>query len=124
MLAGAGSRAQDRKWASVKLYVLIVQDYDAPELLRALINDGFKVTQVSSTGGFLRAGNTTLLVGVDESESQRLLRLVERNCSERVEVVHPSAVSDFDEWYPAEKIEVEVGGATVFAFNVVRYERA
>ncbi len=107
----------------MKLFVLIVQDYDAPELLRAMLDAGFGVTQVSTTGGFLREGNTTFLVGVDDKDGAKLLRIVERNCSERVEIVRPTGSTDFEEWYPADQIEVEVGGATVFVFNVLRYER-
>lgn len=108
----------------MKLIVAIVQDYDAPELLRAMIDAGFRVTQVSSTGGFLRAGNTTFLSGVDDEEVEPLLTVIQSNCAERIEVIRPSGVADFDEWYPPDLLEVEVGGATVFICNIERFERA
>lgn len=107
----------------MKLLLMVVQDYDAPGLLRGLIDAGFRVTQVSSTGGFLRAGNTTFLLGVEDERVQEVLKLVEKHCSERTEVIRPTAIADLDEWYPPDQVEVEVGGATVFIFEISRYER-
>lgn len=107
----------------MKLLILIVQDYDAPELLRHMVASGVRVTQVSSTGGFLKAGNTTLFSGVEEDDVERVLRLVSNHCSVRTEVIRPTAVADLDEWYPPDQVEVEVGGATVFILNVHRFER-
>ncbi|MFW6075677.1 MAG: cyclic-di-AMP receptor [Chloroflexota bacterium] len=107
----------------MKLVILIVQDYDAPELVREIVKSGLRVTQVASTGGFLRSGNTTLLAGVEDHQVTRLLRQVDRSSSTRTEVIRPSGIADFDEWYPPEKIEVEVGGATVFILDVDRFIR-
>lgn len=107
----------------MKLVVAIVQDYDAPEVLRAMIDAGYRVTQVATTGGFLRAGNTTFLSGVDDDAVESLLAIIAENCAERVEVIRPSGIADFDEWYPPDLLEVEVGGATVFILNIERFER-
>lgn len=107
----------------VKLMLMIVQDYDAPELIRHLVEGGFRVTQVSSTGGFLRAGNTTLMLGVEDSKVTRVLEVVSEHCSERIEVIRPTAVADLEEWYPPDQVEVEVGGATIFVLEVQRFER-
>lgn len=111
------------RWKLLKLIVAIVQDYDAPEVLRAMIDADYRVTQVSSTGGFLRAGNTTFLSGVDDDAVNPLLTIIAENCAERVEVIRPSGVADFDEWYPPDLLEVEVGGATVFICKIERFER-
>ena len=46
----------------MKLIIAIVQDEDASRLVSSLMNEGFGVTKLATTGGFLRAGNTTLLV--------------------------------------------------------------
>ena len=50
----------------MKLIIAIVQDEDSSKLLSKLMQQGFGVTKLATTGGFLRAGNTTLLLGVDE----------------------------------------------------------
>lgn len=107
----------------MKLLVIIVQDYDAAELRRVMIEDGFRITQISTTGGFLRTGNTTFLAGVEDHQVHQLVRLVDANCRERMEVIRPTGLADFEEWYPPDQLEVEVGGATVFVLDVARFER-
>ena len=107
----------------MKLIVAVVQDYDAQQLLTAITQAGFRATRIGSTGGFLRVGNTTLLMGVEDHQVQRILRIVEANCRERTETVQPEIVGDIHEWYPPELVEVVVGGATAFVVNVERFER-
>ena len=53
-----------------KLIIAIVQDEDASRLIAELMNEGFSATKLATTGGFLRSGNTTLLVGVSEEDLQ------------------------------------------------------
>lgn len=50
----------------MKLLVFVASDSVADSLVDALVEKGFRVTRLASTGGFLRKGNTTLLVGVEE----------------------------------------------------------
>lgn len=107
----------------MKLVVIVTQDYDAPHLIRAMIDDGFRVTQVSTSGGFLRSGNTTLIAGIDDLRLGALLKLVKSHCGERVEVVRPTGMADFEEWYPPDQLQVQIGGATMFVFEVERFER-
>ena len=52
----------------MKLIVTVVQDQDAPHLLEKLLSGGYRATRLSSTGGFLRQGNTTLLVGAKDEK--------------------------------------------------------
>ena len=58
----------------MKLIVAIVQDEDAGRLVSALMDKGFGVTKLATTGGFLRAGNTTLISGVEDDKAGRPLR--------------------------------------------------
>ena len=62
----------------MKLIVAIVQDQDAASLIEDLTEHEYRVTKLTSTGGFLKAGNTTLLIGVDEEDIQPVVDLVER----------------------------------------------
>jgi uncharacterized protein YaaQ len=50
----------------MKLIIAIVHDDDAMELISSLTESGFSVTKLATTGGFLKAGNTTLLIGIEE----------------------------------------------------------
>ena len=62
----------------MKLIIAIVQDEDSSRLIGQLMNDGFGVTKLATTGGFLRAGNTTLLVGVEDDRFQEAMDLIEK----------------------------------------------
>ena len=67
----------------MKLIIAIVQDEDASRLVSALMNDGYGVTKLATTGGFLRAGNTTLISGVEDEKLDGALAIIERICKSR-----------------------------------------
>jgi uncharacterized protein YaaQ len=61
----------------MKLTLAVVSDEDADGVVEALTAQGFYVTRLSSTGGFLRAGNTVLLSGVEDDQLAPMLKIVE-----------------------------------------------
>ena len=70
----------------MKLIVAIVQDEDAGRLVSALMDKGFGVTKLATTGGFLRAGNTTLISGVEDDKLQDALGVIEKICKSREQI--------------------------------------
>ena len=52
----------------MKLILAVVQDDDAGDLIERLVQNRFSTTKLASTGGFLKEGNTTLMVGVPEEQ--------------------------------------------------------
>ena len=64
----------------MKLVIAIVQDTDAPGLTKALLERGFQSTKLASTGGFLREGNTTLLIGLEDEKVPEVLELIKEKC--------------------------------------------
>ena len=60
----------------MKLLVFVTEDSVADRTVDALVEHGYRVTRLASTGGFLRRGNTTLLVGVEESAVERAVTIV------------------------------------------------
>jgi uncharacterized protein YaaQ len=62
----------------MKLLVFVTEDGAADPTVDALVEQGFRVTRLASTGGFLRKGNTTLLVGVEEANVERVIAIVRR----------------------------------------------
>jgi uncharacterized protein YaaQ len=52
----------------MKLLIFVTEDSVADSAVDALVEQGFRVTRLASTGGFLRKGNTTLLVGVEDEK--------------------------------------------------------
>ena len=53
----------------MKLIFAIVQNDDSKRLIRALVQHRISVTRISTTGGFLHGGNTTLMIGVDKEKA-------------------------------------------------------
>jgi uncharacterized protein YaaQ len=107
----------------MKLIVAIVQDQDAAILIQELTDKSYRITKLSSTGGFLKAGNTTLLMGVDESKVEDIMHIIEKNCKTREIPTSLLTVSMPGDTYIPYPLEVKVGGATVFILEVEDYIR-
>lgn len=108
----------------MKMVIAIVQDDDAVDLVDALMEKGYRVTKLATTGGFLKSGNTTLMMGVNKEETQNVISIIEDICKERKEVIAaptPSAFTGNTGMYMQYPIEVEVGGATVFVLDVDQF---
>lgn len=106
----------------MKLIIAIVQDEDASRLVSGLMNEGYSVTKLATTGGFLRAGNTTLLLGVEDDRFQGAMQVIEDICKSRKQIAtSPSPVAGTSGVYVPYPIEVMVGGATVFVMNVEQF---
>ncbi|HIT68540.1 MAG TPA: cyclic-di-AMP receptor [Candidatus Aphodomonas merdavium] len=106
----------------MKLIIAIVQDEDASRLISTLMNEGHSVTKLATTGGFLRAGNTTLLLGGEDERVESALKVIEKVCKSRKQVAtSPSPVAGASGVYAPYPIEVVVGGATVFVLNVEQF---
>ncbi|HEV2528560.1 MAG TPA: cyclic-di-AMP receptor [Thermomicrobiales bacterium] len=92
-----------------KLIIAVVQNEDADNVVDALLEDEFRATRLASTGGFLRRGNTTLMVGADEEQIDRVLDLVRANARSGAT--------------PAEGSDVQSAAATVFVLDLEDYQR-
>lgn len=108
----------------MKLIIAIVQDEDTDVLTEALVSAGFRFTKISTTGSFLRTGNTSLMIGVEDAGVQPVLSILKRTCRRRTQIAVPySPALEPGLLYMPENFEVEVGGAVVFVANVSRFER-
>ncbi len=109
----------------MKLVFAIVHDDDGPKVMDELNRNGFSVTKLCSTGGFLRAGNTTLIVGVTEDKLDDVIRIIKQKSKSRKQTISstvmPNSMAGMYMPYP---VEVVVGGATIFVLNVERFEKA
>lgn len=108
----------------MKLIVSIVNSDDSDRLVGSLNKAGFRATTISTTGGFLRQGNATILVGTDDDRVSTVLQLVKENCHTRSQYVNPlPPVMEPGEMYIPTPVEVQVGGATVFVLDVSDFAR-
>lgn len=105
----------------MKLLIAVVEDDDAPKLIKALTENNYYSTKLASTGGFLLQGNTTLLIGVENDLVDPALEIIEKNCTRRKKILPhtpteiPTAINI--------PIEIEVGGATVFVVDAKEFHK-
>ena len=87
----------------MKMMIVVLNDHDGDQVIKALVDDEFRVTRIASTGGFLRRGNTTLLIGTEEERVDQAMEVI------RVNLKKPD--------------QSGVGRATVFVLKVDRYHQ-
>lgn len=104
----------------MKLILAIISNDDSTALIRGLNKESYQVTKLATTGGFLRAGNITLLIGCEAEKVQRAIEIIEKYSSQREELVPNTAGYDMGAFstYP---VKVTVGGATVFVLDVEQF---
>ncbi len=91
----------------MKLVVAVVQSDDALPLARALAENGFQATRLSSRGGFLNFENTTFLIGVEDERVEELKSLILEKAEART--------------LPSDDGGLEVGGAVLFVLDLVEF---
>ncbi|WP_075573884.1 cyclic-di-AMP receptor [Ezakiella massiliensis] len=107
----------------MKLLVAIVQDADVNALVEELTEKKYRLTRLSSTGGFLKSGNTTLLIGVEDNMLDDALGIIEHNCKQREITTSLLTVTMPGDAFIPYPLEVKVGGATVFVLDVDQFVR-
>ncbi len=90
-----------------KMVICIIHPNDTQGVVQALNQEGFRVTQMSTTGGFLRQGNVTLMIGVEESQVDPVMNIVRNN-------THPHASKGW--WRRPGKHQTSA--ATVFVMDM------
>ena len=104
----------------MKLILAIMTNDDSPAVSSALTKENYQVTRLATTGGFLRAGNTTLIVGTDDDKIERAIEVIGEYSRRRTEVVPSTASYDIGR-YASFPVEVQVGGATIFVIDVEKF---
>jgi len=64
----------------MKLIIAIIKDEDNDAVSRSLTKKNFRVTFIASTGGFLRSGRSTLLIGVEDEQVETALDVIRNSC--------------------------------------------
>jgi uncharacterized protein YaaQ len=108
----------------MKMIIAVVQDEDKHAVNDALMGRGFRVTRLSTSGGFLRSGNTTMMIGVEDERTTEAIEIIESVCSSRTQTVPaPSPTVDSSGFFIPYPLDVTVGGATIFVINVEQFFR-
>lgn len=92
----------------MKLIIAVVQNKDADEVVDALIAADYRATRFASTGGFLRRGNTTIMIGVQDQQVDHVIEIIR-------EEAHSSAAES--------EGDAEQAAATIFVLDLEEYQR-
>ena len=106
----------------MKMIMAIVNSDDANAVVQNLMKAHFSVTRLASSGGFLRAGNVTILVGVEDEKVQDVIDIIHKYSKSRKQMI-PTAAEAGMNFYPSMPVEIVGGGATIFVLNVDRFEK-
>lgn len=104
----------------MKLVLAIMSNDDSHSVSSALNKENYQVTKLATTGGFLRAGNTTIIVGTENDKVDRAIEIIGEFSRKRTEVVPSTASYDIGR-FASFPVEVQVGGATIFVVDVEQF---
>jgi uncharacterized protein YaaQ len=108
----------------VKLIVAVIHNRDRTDMCDALVDGGFKSTVIGSSGGFLREGNATLLIGVDDAQVPEVMALIGRICPARDQILNVTSLEAASPGsFLQSPISAPVGGAVVFVLDVEQFLR-
>ncbi|MBP1701989.1 MAG: hypothetical protein H6Q38_1096 [Chloroflexi bacterium] len=65
----------------MKLIIAILQDKDTEAVSQALITNGYRVTRIASTGGFIKRGSSTVMIGAEESRIDDVISIIRNHVS-------------------------------------------
>lgn len=106
----------------MKQITAIVDKDDASEVEEALVAEGFLLTRLSTTGGFLKKGNTTFVCAVEDDRLERAIAIISEHCRQRTTMV--AAIGNFEGGAPINQtlpVEIAIGGATVIVTEIERF---
>jgi uncharacterized protein YaaQ len=108
----------------MKLIIAVVHEKDQRHVQDNLLESGFQFTNVASTGGFLREGNVTLMIGVEEEQVDGVIDVIRESCQTREQYVNvmPPTMEPVGTVIPS-PVKVVVGGAILFVLDVERFEK-
>ncbi len=107
----------------MKLIIAIVQNKDAGKLRTKFVENNIMATKLASSGSFLKTGNVTYLLAVQETEVEKVLEIIKENCSTRQQYVSPTSVLGIDTNDHSAPYEVQVGGATVMILPIEAFHQ-
>jgi len=109
----------------MKLVYAIVRNDNEDDVVDALNASHYQVTKLASTGGFLRKGNSTLMIATDDEKVDECVEIIKNECGKRqnITVNMPYVSGTSMNTYSTMPVPVEIGGATVMVVNLERFEK-
>ena len=109
----------------MKLIYAIVRYDNEDEVINALTKKRYSITKLATTGGFLRKGNTTLMIVTDDDKVEDVIETIKKECGKRQKITinMPYISGGAMMNYATMPTTVEVGGATIFTVDVDKFEK-
>ncbi len=109
----------------MKLIYAIVRNDNEDDVVSQLTRHHHSITRLSTTGGFLKKGNTTLMIGAEDEKVKEVIDIIKQECGQhqKITVNMPYISGTTMVNYSTMPMSVEVGGATIFVVNVDHYEK-
>jgi len=107
----------------MKLVLAIVNSEDAQRVMRNLTKEGFSVTKLATTGGFLMSGNITLITGVEDERVDEAIEIIREMSESRTKAVPSIPESGIGGFFDTALVDVVVGGATIFVLPIDKFEK-
>ncbi|MBP5274320.1 MAG: cyclic-di-AMP receptor [Abditibacteriota bacterium] len=109
----------------MKLIIAIVHERDRQDICDLLLENNWRFTVVASTGGFLREGKSTLLIGAEDDQVDNILEVIKSASSSREQIMtQPPMDLMGGAASVMAPVRVRVGGAVMFVVNVEQFEKA
>ncbi|MBR5246515.1 MAG: cyclic-di-AMP receptor [Clostridia bacterium] len=105
----------------MKLIVAIINNDDANAVMSNLTKEGYTATKLNTSGGFLRSGNITLLIGVEDKKVDEVVNIIGEYSSQRKKITPVNATYIGETMLTSMPVEVTVGGATIFVLDVEQF---
>ncbi|MBE6836341.1 MAG: transcriptional regulator [Ruminococcaceae bacterium] len=107
----------------MKLIIAVVNYDDSQAVLSELTRTGFLVTNLSTSGAFLKTKNVTLLIGTEDEKVSQAIEIISQFSSKRNQPVPKNATDFMSEGFmnAVSRNEITVGGATVFVMDVEQF---
>ena len=111
----------------MKLIVAVLRKEDEADTIAELNKKGFFVTELATTGGFLKEKNTTLLIGTDDHKLDAVLAILKQEAGLRKTVTYAATPMESGNFCPggtySVPIDTQTGGCTVFVLNMEQLEK-
>lgn len=111
----------------MKMIIAILHKDDEVQTIEELNEEGFFVTKLSTTGGFLKGKNTTIMIVANTEKVPKAMEIIKKNSGERKTITYtnPALISGHGSMNaaPSVPIDIQVGGSTVFVLNVEQMEK-
>ena len=107
----------------MKIIYAIVSSDDGTRVTDVLTENHFSVTRLATTGGFLKKGNATLMIGTEAEKVDQAIQLIKDTCGKRQRItcnVPTPNIASISAGYMMTPVTVELGGATIFVTDVER----